>query len=129
MTTPHEAAVEAADVPLEAAFATFKKFCMDHQEGYERTEAGLDALVVDGLRAAIAAYEEALWSDDMDAAPKDGTVVGLCRFDEVGGCVFQGEGYYLDDEWLLLRIKSLQSVEPTHWAPRSPLPAPPQKEG
>ena len=117
MTTLYEAAVEAHADAFSRAYWKRRLAQLSDEEAHDIRKAS---------RAAIAAYEAALSSRDMDAAPRDGAdlllwcdgTIHIGHFeseqDEIGQC-----GWFSDaGDWLG------GICAPTHWRH---LPAPPQE--
>lgn len=117
---------------IEEACRAFHTRLRPSLAGYHPSEVyrSEDAEFVDAIRAAIAAYEAALWQP-IDSAPKDGKIL-------VASPLFEGTTFiarYDDDRyankprpyWSFVGQKTTTSRagQPTHWRP---LPPPPKGE-
>lgn len=126
MTTLNEAAVEAARQHVEAKL----------RDAAPNLPGALVKAIAEVVPDAIAAYEAALWSRDMDAAPRDGTEILTCRLTPGGAsavqnsswgvCRPQSDGYVANSGEPAWRARDQKKLVPTPTHHR-PLPAPPQE--
>lgn len=109
---------------LEAAWEKFHKVpTHDYDTGVEFTTPGQASRYV--VTKMLEAYEAALWSDDMDAAPKDGTWI-FAYSDNEWPIICRWANYYSNlygdiatgKFWMRMGDTKLpMGFEPTHWRP------------
>ena len=123
-----------ADKAIEAAWIALEDRCTASAKQTPRKPAERIVLFSkDDLRAAIAAYEQALWRP-IEEAPKDGTaILILCPDSEFGAVIafwsdpIVGDTIAEESGWYASEASSNRIFEiPTHYRP---LPPTPGKEG
>lgn len=109
MTTQHQKALEAAN-----------RACYDEHGGKMPKKY---------LETIIAAYERELWSDDMDAAPRDGRLFLVASAASGGGIVArwdkEQDSFIAASDWR----KVILTHHALRWRPLPHLLKPPSEEG